>query len=248
MVWGMPIPSKFGEFWPDGNFEGELESGVEGWVDRLRLHYLEQTQEEQKRLFDYGSNGVGYGASKYGFYVYTKFISEAGTKRGPDMPPCTAIEPHEAPQFFATVKSYEKLGSLINLNGRILAVDDALKAIIERLEPGMHGFFPIEIRMPSGKVFSTSYYTLHIGQYFDSFAPNDSKPDSWSMDGDYYRKFKDSKDGITGLAFSPAIFGNPHFWRERRFDEWLTCFSDELQAEIVKAGLSMPKYYKMKAA
>lgn len=247
MVWGMALARNFGEFWPDGDFEGELKDGRCGWSDRLRLHYLAQTVEEQMRLFDYGDQHVGYGAGTYPFYVWDKFIREPGTKDTREFPPCTPIEPHEAPQFFKTVKSYSTLGSLINLSGRVVAMDGALKAIVERLEPGVHQFFPIEIRMPRGAAFPKSYFTVQVGQYLDSFSPENSKPESWSNDGDYYCMFRHNKDGVTGLAFSQAAFGNAHLWRERRFSEWLTCFSDELQAEIAKAGLRMPKHYRMRA-
>jgi hypothetical protein len=72
---------------------------------------------------------------------------------------------------------YKSLGSLIKLNDRILAVDEALKAIIERLESGVHQFFPIEIMMPSDKAPSVRYYVLVIGNYCDSFIPKAVRKD-----------------------------------------------------------------------
>jgi hypothetical protein len=179
MVWGMRLPDSFGEFWPDGEFEYDPKARESGWYDRLRLHYLAQTPEEQIRLYDYrgfdhGGNGVGYGAGEYKTYVSGKFRQEVGTKDGPDKLPFAQAEAHEAPITFDTEKTYTSLGSMIKLNDRILAVDEMLRAIIDRFEPGMHKFFPIEIRMPKGAVFPKKYYTLVIGQYLDSFSPENS--------------------------------------------------------------------------
>jgi hypothetical protein len=245
MVWGMNLPSSFGEFWPDGDFEGESNSRSDGWSERLTSHYEAQPVEEQKRLFNY-DDGHGNAAHRYPGYVSEKFISEIGTKRGADRPPFTPIEPHEPPRYFETCKTYGSLGSLIMLSDRIIAVDDALKDIIEQMEPGVHRFFPIEIRMPKGAVLPKRYYTLVIGQYFDSFSPERCKPGSWRNDGDYAFEHGDRKADLAGLAFSSAVFGKAHLWRERRRREWLTLFSDELKAAIEQAGLRTPKLNKMK--
>jgi hypothetical protein len=249
MVWGMSLPSGFGEFWPSGAFEYDAKTRESGWSERLRLYYLDQTPEEQKRLFDY-QDAVGRAAHFYGGYVSGKFISELGTGGGAERPHFNAIEPHEPPQSFDTEKTYKTLGSLIGLNSQLLAVDDNLKAIMERLEPGVHQFFPIKITMPRGAVFPKPYYVLVISQYIDSFSPENSNPDSWHDWPDYpdfyYYYHREDKRGITGLALSKMLFGRAHFWRERRFNGILICFSDELQAEVVNAGLRMPKHYRMK--
>ncbi len=231
------MPSGFGEYWPDGE--------PEGWGERLKAYYMEQAPEGQKALFDYVEDGLGNAAHLYPGYVSGKFISEVGTKDGPDRPPFTSIKGHEAPRSFKTTKGYNSLGSLIMLTDRMLAVDDALKAIIERLEPGVHQFFPIEIAMPRGKVFPKSYYVLVIGRYCDSFSPERSKEGTWRERGPGRYSHVESKKGVTGLALSKAKFGNAHLWRERGLREWLTCFSDELQAEITSAGLRIPKHYRM---
>ncbi len=252
MVWGMNLPSGFGEFWPDGDFELDEKTREDGWGTRLAQYYLAQSPNAQRRLLDYGENQVGYGARGYGTFVSGKFINEHvanayyfGSDEHYISRPYTAVEPHEAPQFFQTGKSYKTLGSMIKLNSRIMAVDEALKAIIERLEPGLHQFFPIEIRMPRGQFYPAQYYTLVIRQYLDSFSPKDSDPYSFRENGKYGYIHENSKSGVTGLAFSKSAFGSAHLWRERGFREWLICFSDVLIAEISNAGLRMPKHYKI---
>ena len=229
MVWGMNLPEKFGEFWPEGDFEYDRQKRESGWRERLIAHYLAQPRQEQKRLFDYGDE---IDASGYAGYAIGKFSGEAGTvsPHFTDRPPIGVIEHHEPPQTFDTEKTYKALGSLVALNSGLLALDDELKAIIERLEPGMHQFFPIKIIMPGGVVFPNSYYVLIVGQYFSSFSREEN-----------HQPTKNRSD----YQFAKAIFGEGHLWRDRLVPA-INCFSDELMAEIDKAGLRLPKHYKMK--
>jgi len=243
MVWGMDIPGSFGDFWPEGQFEGFSEGrGVpltEGWDERLYAYYGAQPAEIREKLFKF------HGDMTYPHFVSGKFKYEIGSARRGEQP-FTPILPHEPPQSFDTSKTYKSLASLIALNFGLLAVDDALKSIIERLEPGVHQFFPIAINMSKGQVYPIQYYVLVIGRYFDSFVPEKSNPDSFRTFPDSNQVTnKESKLGVTGLAMRKDVIGGAHLWRERRFMSLLTCFSDTLQDEIVKAGLRMPKHYKM---
>jgi hypothetical protein len=248
MVWGMSLPSTFGEFWPDGSFEGVDKNDIDLWLERLRLHYLEQTAEEQRRLFDHGDKHVGHGAGNYPFYAANKFKWELGHRSSPEDPPISAIEPHEPPHSFVTNKTYQRLGSLIALNYGLMAVDMPLKTLIEQLEPGVHQFASIEIRMPRRVIFPAQYHVLVVGQFLDSFSPSNSKSGSWGDFGPDYPNtfsFNSSAAGISGLALSRAKFGEAHLWRERSFTSILVCFSDALMAQITKAGLRLPKHTRM---
>ena len=250
MVWGMSLPSSFGQFWPEGGFEGEIDGRPKsGWSERLKTYFQGQTPEVQKELFDWDDQGSGNRAHSYPRYVSDKFINEVGTRENSHMPPFTPIKPHEPPLSFDIERGGKSLASLIKLNGRILAVDEALKEIIERLEPDVHQFFPIEIRLRNGKMYPARYFVLVIGQYFNSFLPENSDKFSWrGYEAEYpdvYR-FEETRKGVSGLALSKDVFSSSHLWRERSFTNMLTCFSDELQEEIVKAGLNIPKHYRMR--
>ena len=250
MVWGMSLPSGFGQFWPEGGFEGEIDGGPKsGWSERLKAYFAEQTPEVQKELFDWVDHGGSGAVHSYPSYVSGKFISEVGTRENVYTPPFTPIRPHEPPVSFDIVRGGKSLASLIALNNGILAVDEALKEVIERLEPGIHQFFPIEIKLRRGKVYPESYYILVIGRYFDSFSPEDSSKYSWRDYAPKYPhvyRYEETKNGISGLAMFKDVFGSAHLWRERNFTNILTCFSDELQAAIAEAGLRIPKHYRMK--
>lgn len=246
MVWGMSLPSSFGDFWPEGRFESDPQQPLSpGWRDRLIEHFLSQTAEVQKELFDYRGND-GLAAHRYPSFVSSKFITEQGVSINADKPPITAIKAHEPPRFYQTRKNHSNLASLVELCDRIIAVDEGLKSIIEKLEPGVHQFFPIEIRMRRDKIYPASYYILVIRQYLDSFLPDESREGSYRPDGPIFYFHEETKEAMQGLTFRKAAFGDAELWRERRLSrEWLTCFSDELVARIAEAGLRIPKHYKM---
>ena len=246
MVWGMALPENFGEFWPSGSFEMDDKTRDSGWHQRLMAYFEEHASDEQKALFD---DGHGNARHWYAGYATGKFIEETS---GESMPPFTPVEPHEPPRSFDTAKGHKTLGSLIMLNSKMLAVDEALKTIIERLEPSVHQFFPLEIRMPRGKIYPANYYLL-VMPYLDAWSRDDTKIGSVhervrSIDTHLppIIELDKTKVGMTGLAMRKVVFGDAHLWRERQFTKNLICFSDALQAEIERANLRLPKYYKLK--
>ena len=233
MVWGMTLPESFGEFWPSGAFENDH------WHERLMVHFNERASDEQKALFD---DGLGNAAHRYASYAKRKFIEETS---GEGMLPFTPVESHEPPRSFDTAKGHKTLGSLIMLNSKMLAVDTALKDIVEQMERGSHEFFPIEIRMPRGKVYPANYYLL-VMRYLDAFSSEDTKAGSVEKHPLGYYSLDKTKAGMSGIAIRKAAFGNANLWRERRFTKNLICFSDKLRVEIEKTGLRIPKHYKLK--
>jgi hypothetical protein len=233
MVWGMALPEGYGEFWPSGDFENDH------WRARLKAYFSEHASDGQKALFD---DGHGNAAHWYASYAIRKFIDE---HNGEDRVPFTPVEPHEPPRYFDTAKGHKTLGSLIMLTSKMLAVDAPLKAVIERLEPGVQQFFPIEIRMPRRKVYPASYYLL-VMRYLDAFSPADTKSGSVMQSESGILTLDKTKAGMGGPAMRKALFDDAHLWRERRFFQELICFSDALRAEIEKAGLRIPKHYKLK--
>jgi hypothetical protein len=237
MVWGMALPGSFGAFFPNGDYVG--------WWDELKKYFTNEMPAEQKALFI--QNGRFYPS-----YAMSKFAHDPA-KQMADYPPFTPIEPHEAPKQFVLQKKYTGLGSLINTEARILAVDELLKDIIERFEPGVHRFFPIEISVPYRENYQTYFETyprrffiLAIGQYIDSFSPEQSDSDSWKQPGQILIRYKEDERSMSGLALSKQVFGGAHLWRERRMESPLICISDTLMTEIKKAGLRLPKHYRLK--
>ncbi|WP_029940691.1 imm11 family protein [Sphingomonas astaxanthinifaciens] len=239
----MSLPVTFGEFWPDGDFEGKTNDGRQGWGSRLSATFEDLSPSEQDRLFDSLKDNPARRVHTYRFHAVAKFRDEIGTNPyEPDDPPLSPIAAFEAPRFFESRKSYSQLGSLIMLNDRILAVDDDFREIIERFEPGMHRFFPIEIH--TRNVVAT-FHTLVVGQWLDSFSPEHSQAEAFTHNGDRFRLYE-KRAAMAGLAFSRAAFGNAQLWRERRIGERVTLLSDQLHAAIVERGLRVPRINKLK--
>lgn len=225
MVWGMKQPSNFGQFWPEGEFEAASDNaGQDGWRLRLVEYYRAQSPEEQRRLFDFDSRFPAHG---YASFAYGKFIYEPGAGGNCEHPDYTPIEPHEVPRYYLS-RPYRSLGSFIVAG--LPAVDEDLKAIIERFEPGVHQFFPIPIIIGRNqKQTDKKYFIVVIRRYFDAYLPKVSDM---------------SKKNFAGIAYSKAVFGDAHLWRDRGTPA-ITCLSDEIKAEIVKAGLRLPKPFTM---
>jgi hypothetical protein len=232
MVWAISMPSDFNDFFPDGNYVGFKES--------LHKHFAENMVTEERAVFD-GNQ------AKYVLYVGEKFRSELGSRYSSDYPPVSSIEKHEVPECFETEKRYTSLGSLVKLTIRFLAVDDALKEIIEKLEPGKHQFFPIKILMPKGEIYPKRYFVMRIGQWLDSLSSTESKSEVLQKDGEngHYFLFAPTKKYIEGLALSKAAINQVDLWRDRFLSDELIFISDALQNAIGEAGLHMPKHFRV---
>ncbi|WP_170398489.1 hypothetical protein [Ruegeria arenilitoris] len=141
MTWGMESPSNFGDYFLDGDYVG--------FDDALISYYLNKMPDKDK-----AEMGVSDGFSHPTFYG--KFIRELGW-----------LKPQECPEEFAITHTRSKsFGSLIELGSQLPAADEDLKALIERLEPGIHQFWPIKITMPKGETYPKQFYGMRIGKFF----------------------------------------------------------------------------------
>lgn len=242
MVWGMPLPSSLGDFWPDGDFECDPVTDAPTWNNRLDAFFDALPQPEQDRLYTSAK-----GQHSYSYWVAEKLKREPGSKFQKLSPPFSEVFPHEAPKTFLTSKRYTSLGSLIQLNDRIIAVDEAFKNLIEKFEPANHQFLPIDILSQAGHEFERKFFTLVIGNHLDSFSPERSRQQSFRAYNRLAQSFVfgDLKRDIEGLAFIEESHRGSHLWRERRFPGLLTCLSDELKKAVDAVGLRLPKHYKM---
>lgn len=221
MVWGMHEPSRFGEFFPDGEFLG--------WYESLH-HYYDNCMSDAEKAAMNMSKRISY----------TKFAAKFTRDLG-------HMSDAECPKTLLTTKSYKALGSLIIVYGRLLAVDDDFKALVEELEPGVHQFWPIEIRMPRNETYPGTYFGLRIGQFLDTFNPDHSKDECYNISGyENYRGIAPVKKTVTGLAVSKDAIGNAHLWREQKLSQPDIFLSDTLQQRATEAGLRLPKHFQMK--
>lgn len=238
MVWIMSLPSGFGEFWPDGEFEDGDKPQVIGWDGRLKDYITALPVDRQKELMPVGD------VTRYGYFVSLKYIREVGTTVAPDLPPITPVMDQEAPRSFNASKSYKQLGDLIMLNDRILAVSEDMRAIIEVLDGGAHQFFPIDIVMPRS-IYPKTFFTFVVTNYRNSYIDINGVMPKLAP-GERYNFSKVTKGDAVQSHFQKVAFDGAHVWRERLFNEFIIMFSNEFVDCVQNAGLSMPKIYQAK--
>ncbi|TCP35415.1 imm11 family protein [Rhodovulum marinum] len=231
MVWGLKEPSSFGQFFPDGDYVG--------WREHLTEHFKEKMSDEEKAAADLKR------PTSYIRYVTIRFRLETGVAVD-GAPVLAPLEGHELPREFRAERPIKTLGSLILLTNRLLAVDAALKDIIETFEPGVHLFWPLRITQANGDDYPEAFYGMVIRQFRDSFVPDASAEGAWTGDGWTYRVSIPNKKNYTGLALSGDAIGGAHLWRDRALTDPDFFFSDDVQQAIAGAGLKIPKHYKLK--
>ena len=220
MAWGINLPNSFGDYFLDGDYVG--------YHERLEDYYLHRMSDAEKAAMDM-QDGIRFST------FADKFTRDRG-----------ALIPEEQPQVFRAETPFRTPGSLIKLTSRLMAVDDALKAIIEGLEPGVHQYWPIRIQTYKGEDHPTRYHGLVIRQFRDAFLPDQSNMAMVEqMSGKFY-PMSPTKKCMDGLTLSQQAIGSAQLWRDSRLAIPDIFMSDALQSEIRNAGLRVPKHFKMK--
>jgi hypothetical protein len=216
-------PGSFGDFFPNGDYVG--------WEEEIKRYFDEEMSAEQRAAFD---------------NWYVRYMGQVARKFTEDMGP---LEPHERPSEFRMMDARKSLGSLILLNDRLLAVEATLNETIETLEPGVHQFWPLRITLPKGQEFPRQYYGMIIRRFIDSFVPEQSDARQARGVGtalDLFHANGSTKKHYGDLTVRKSVSAGAHLWRERRLHSPDVFLSDELQAEITRRGLRIPRHHQLK--
>jgi hypothetical protein len=248
MAWAVEFESKVGRFYPRGNFL-ELR-------ERLRTYFAQEMSAEEKALFGHDVNYRGW--------VFDKFTREIGILRPGDRAMRTLPRDHEWPRIFQADSTIRGLGSAMQTTNSVLFVDEAMKGLIEALEPGIHHFRPITLLQPTSEVFPGTYFTMIIGQFRDSFIPDpETEGTLWNrssyLGSDNVERFSGAytlfpkppqvatyAEAYALVPFSSAIVAGAHLWRERNLIAADFFISDTLHDAIKKAKLKIPPQFKGK--
>ncbi|MEL6596039.1 MAG: DUF1629 domain-containing protein [Pseudomonadota bacterium] len=190
-----------------------------GWEEGLKAYW--DAQEAQGKPVDRNS-----------YHVVRKFIFDEGP-----------LADWELVKEFRTEKGIKEIAAMAETTNQLLIVHQALKELIEALEPDVHQFWPMKISMPRGKVFPEPYFGLRIGQFLNSFRPDESAEGSVRQRGSGYFCY-DTKRHTAGLAFSDQVIGGKHLWREQDLVKPNIFMSDALQQRAAEAGLQLPKHFQ----
>ena len=139
------------------------------------------------------------------------------------------IKPDYVPTKFAWGGAKNrKLPDAIYGRGMLL-VSERIKSIIERIEPGTHQFFPIDVFYKSNKALAAKMYFLNICTRLDSV---DQELTTAKMD---YSMWRPDKGGE--LVFNLDQIGNHHLWHDKHVHNG-RMISDELHDAMIEQGIS----------
>jgi len=220
MVWAIHHASGFGKFFLNGDYVG--------WEDAVRQYWDTDIPLEEKRRIEARWGGF----STYDFSM--KFIEDFGP-----------LTERELVKEFRTEKTVKEIAALAKISNQVPIVHEDLKDVIEDIEPNVHQFWPITISMPRGKTYPEPYYGMRIGQFVDSFRPEQSAENAFQQRKAIYLS-SDTKEKTSGLAFSGEEIGARHLWREKKLSKPNIFMSDALQAKIAAKGLQLPKHFQAK--
>lgn len=241
MAWAVTSESEYGRFFPRGNYHA--------YQERLETYYTNEMPAEEKTTFPT--------LTDYKYRVSEKFTKEIGVPR-PHDPTLTPLKDHEWPTEFQTERKIRFIGSIVKTKNRVLAVDEHLKNLIERVEPSVHQFRPITFLQPDSKPFPATYFIMVIGQFRDSFVPKpETEDDLWApityldennvrVTTDSYSCYASGDESFADLAFSRSIIDGAHMWRERRLTGVDFYLSDTLRDAIRQTKLEVPPHFAVK--
>lgn len=244
MAWAVSLKSEFGQFFPSGDYP-ELR-------DRLQIYFNQEMPPEDKAVFGHKVD--------YTYWVFEKFVKELGILHPGDRAVLTAPQDHEWPRAFQAKRKIRSLGSLFKTTNKVLAVDEAMKDLIEGLEPGVHQFRPITILQPNSETFPGSYFTMIVGRFCDSFIPDlETEGDLWKqlsyVDENKVRQFTgtylhyaQNAESFARLSLSRVATNGAHLWRESSLRGPDFFVSDSLQDAIKRAKLKVPPMFKVREA
>ncbi|WP_422375638.1 imm11 family protein [Roseibium sp.] len=110
---------------------------------------------------------------------------------------------------------------------KLILVSDAFREIVERHEPGVHQFFPIEVMSEYGQKIGQVYF-FNICNRLDSVDPEKSTA----------KKGKLFWDTLSGkMVYSKSVIGERHAWVDKYVSSG-QFLSNAVKEDVVSAGLT----------
>ncbi|MEP5758178.1 MAG: DUF1629 domain-containing protein [Litoreibacter sp.] len=145
----------------------------------------------------------------------------------------------ETPKLLIAEKARKIWPDTFVATDALLVVSDPVRVVIERLDPGIHQFFPLTFQTKRGVIIDGPWFAVNVSAKQDSVVMEKSRivrskrfPETNNM------FFEDAKDG--DVTVDPARLSNLNLWREARFTMSLLG-SDTLVKEFKKQGLKFLK-------
>lgn len=222
MAYGFDVSVSFGRFFPDGDFLGY--------------------DEQLKTRFD---ETLAKGKPEHKFFNEFRWAHVENMHHGTSF-----IADDWLPKRYVLHKRYSSLADLINLSAGI-AVSAPLRDLIEKLEPGKHQLWPVELVYHSGEPYPGEYSMLRVLSQLDAFDKERSDPSCWERPVRVVKITDPKESHAHGIALSQSVVAGHHLWRGffsaesgiAGFDFYV---SDTLKLAIEGAGLRTMPFRQLK--
>lgn len=142
----------------------------------------------------------------------------------------------------------ETLKALSVERGGLTVVDRRIAEVIQRLEPDIHQFWPIEIVSVDGSPYPVEFTAMRIGCFMRSFSAENSDPDALIL-GRFPKLEYELGTRGKGVVFRRSVFGDSHMWREEGAIVHGFFISNELRyeiADVIRSNkLLAPEWYEL---
>ncbi|MEP3276180.1 MAG: DUF1629 domain-containing protein [Stappiaceae bacterium] len=147
------------------------------------------------------------------------------------------VDPESVPKTAQVISSHKKLYDFVPADFRNL-VTRAFIDKVEEMEPSVHQFFPVELRMKSNELSDRDYWFLNVCHRTDAIDANKSV---LIQTGDAYFKHGVGLGVEPKLVFRKAEIEGKCMWIDRRFtagffvsDELMEFMEEEKMKELDK--------------
>lgn len=130
---------------------------------------------------------------------------------------------------------------VMQIGGSVWAVDETFHAIVERFEPGIHQFFPMEVRLADGSPSGIPYYIFNVCQRIASVDVLRSQVHS--LPGSDRVSFILRDDRL--VVRRDAVVGK-HIWRDDYFLTRVIFFSDEIKQALQSAKFETLDFFRVR--
>lgn len=150
--------------------------------------------------------------------------------------------PEEVPKELVLDKPRRSFPDALSAREALMVVREPVRAIIDRLDPGVHQFFPIRIRTKRGIENEGPWFTMNVTAKQDSIMLERSRYIRSEYRPDLLNSFHASST-TKDIVIDPARQTRLHLWREKCFINSLLG-SDALVVELKARNLTFYPSFK----
>jgi hypothetical protein len=129
---------------------------------------------------------------------------------------------------------------VMQIRGSVWAVNETFRGIVERFEPGIHQFLPMEVQLADGNPSGISYYIFNVCQRIAS--ADLARSQVYSREGSERVGFvlRDDK-----LVVRAQTIAGKHVWRDDYFFNRVIFCSDEIKQALEAAEFNMVEFARV---